>query len=57
MADRKCIALEELRQPGMRRILEAMMSIKDDAPALFDDASIAAKDLSKARAEGRHMLQ
>ncbi len=56
MSDRKWIALEELRQPGVRRILEAMKSIKDEAPALFDDASIAAKELSKNRAEGGHVL-
>jgi hypothetical protein len=57
MSDRKWIALEELRQPGMRRILEGMKSIKAEAPVLVDDASIPAKELSKSRAEGGHALQ
>lgn len=57
MPNREWIALEELRQPGMRRILEAMRSVKNEAPALFNDTSIEAKELSKSRAEDRCVLQ
>lgn len=56
MLDREWITPEGLRQPGMRRILEAMKLVKDEATALFDDASLAAKELSKSRAEGGHAL-
>jgi hypothetical protein len=57
MPERQRIALEELRQPGMRRILEAMKSIRDETPALFGDKSIAAKELSKGRADAGKLLQ
>ncbi len=57
MSGRQRIALEELRQPGIRRILEAMKSIRDEALALFDDESIAAKELSKGRADAGKVLQ
>jgi hypothetical protein len=49
--------LEELRRPGVRRILEAVKSVKNESPALFDDTSIAVQQLSKSRAEVGHMLQ
>jgi hypothetical protein len=55
--ERQRIALEELRQPGMRRILEAMKSIRYEAPALFDEASIAAQEPSKSRSESGPALQ
>lgn len=51
MADKKIITHQVLRQPGMRRILEAMMTVRNEAPALFDEASIAAEELSKSRSE------
>ena len=57
MADNKFITLQDLRQPGMQRILEAMKAIRDEAPALFDEASIAAQELSKSRSESGQVLQ
>ena len=51
MTDKKFITLQDLRQPGMRRVLEAMKTIRDDAPALFDEAPIAAQQLSNGCSE------
>ena len=39
MSDRnKWIKPDELRQPGMRRILDAMRQIEKEAPGLLDEA-------------------
>jgi hypothetical protein len=51
MADQKFIMHEVLWQPGMRRVLEAMVAIREKAPAVLDEASIAAQELSKRRSE------
>ena len=39
--------VEELRQPGMRRVLEAMKSIEKERPGLIEDAMVAASELAK----------
>jgi len=52
MRDGKWIKLEELRQPGIRRVLEAMQLLEEEAPGLLDDATIAATELTKGRDEG-----
>ena len=57
MPDRKWMKLEELRQPGMRRILEAMKQIEEEAPGLVNEAALAAAELSKARSDGGLMPQ
>jgi hypothetical protein len=49
--------LEELRQPGMRRILDAMKQIEEEAPGLVNEAALAAAELSKARSDGGRMPQ
>jgi hypothetical protein len=52
MRDGKWVKLEELRQPGIRRVLEAMQLLEEEAPGLIDDAAIAATELAKGRDEG-----
>jgi len=52
MRDGKWIKLEELREPGIRRVLEAMQLLEEEAPGLLDDAIIAATELTKGRDEG-----
>jgi len=52
MRDGKWIKLEELRQPGIRRVLEAVQLLEEEAPGLLDDAIIAATELTKGRDEG-----
>lgn len=42
MTKKKWVKLEELRQPGMRRILEAMKLIQEEQPGLIEQASLAA---------------
>jgi hypothetical protein len=49
--------LEELRQPGMRRILDALKQIEEEAPGLVNEAALAAAELSKARGDGGRMPQ
>lgn len=56
MSDRKCIKLDEMRQPGMRRILEAMKQIEEEAPGLLDEALTASMALAKQRGDG-HLPQ
>ena len=51
MPDGKWIELD-VRQPGMRRILEALRQIEEEAPGLLDDAAFAATELSKMRSDG-----
>jgi hypothetical protein len=57
VAETKWMKLEELRQPGMRRILEAMRLIEEEAPGLVNEAALAAAVLAKSRNEGGHMPQ
>ena len=57
MQDRKWMNLEELRQPGMRRILDALTQIEEEAPGLVGEATLAANALSKARNDGGRMPQ
>ena len=52
MSDRKWIKLDEMRQPGMRRILEAMKHIEEEAPGLLDKALTASMALAKQRGDG-----
>jgi len=51
MPDGKWIDLD-VRRPGMRRILEALRQIEEEAPGLLDDATLAASELSKTRGAG-----
>jgi hypothetical protein len=46
----------DVRQPGMRRILEALRQIEEEAPVLLDDATLAA-ELSRARSDGGRVPQ
>lgn len=48
----KWVKLDDLRQPGMRRVLEAWKQIEEEAPGLVDSASHAAGELSKPRNDG-----
>jgi hypothetical protein len=52
MRDGKWVKLDELRQPGSRRILEAMRLVEEEAPGLIDKASLAAAELQKSGADG-----
>jgi hypothetical protein len=57
MQDRKWMKLEELRQLGMRRVLDALKQIEEEAPGLVNEAALAAAELSKARSDGGRMPQ
>ena len=56
MSDGNWIDLD-VRQPGMRRILDALRQIEEEAPGLVEDAAIAAKELSKTRSDGGRVPQ
>ncbi len=56
MPDGKWIDLD-VRQPGMRRILEALRQIEEEALGLLDDAALAATELSRTRSNGGHVPQ
>jgi hypothetical protein len=56
MPDGKWIELD-VRQPGMRRILEALRQIEEEAPGLFDDATLAVTELSRAPSDGERVPQ
>jgi hypothetical protein len=49
VADVKWVKLEELRKPGMRRLLEGMRLIEKEKPTLLDEASLAAAELANGR--------
>jgi hypothetical protein len=55
MAGDKPIKLEDLRQPGMRRVLEAMKAIEEERPGLVENAALAAGELAKSRGDGGRM--
>jgi len=57
MQDKKWVKLEELRQPGMRRVFDALKQIEDEAPDLLNEAALAAAELAKARSDGGRMPQ
>jgi hypothetical protein len=52
MSDRKWTKLDEVRQPGMRRILDAMRQVQEEAPGLLDQAMSASIELAKRRDGG-----
>ena len=56
MSDRNRINRDELSQPGMRRILEAMRQIKEEAPGVLDEGLTASIELPKQR-DGGHVPQ
>ena len=56
MPDGKWIDLD-VRQPGMRRILDTLRQIEEEAPGLLDDAMIAASELSKTGSDGGRVPQ
>lgn len=43
---------EEMRRPGMRRVLEAMQEIENERPGLLEEVVLAAKQIAKARGDG-----
>jgi hypothetical protein len=53
MSDRNGIKLDDLCQPGMRRILEAMRQITEEAPGPLDEEVTASIELPKQR-DGGH---
>jgi hypothetical protein len=55
MRPEKWIELEELRQPAIRRILEAIKAIEEERPGLVQDAALAAGELAKRRGDGGRM--
>jgi hypothetical protein len=57
MQDRKWMKLEDLRQPGMRRLLDALKRIEEEAPGLVSEAALAASELAKQRSDGGRMPQ
>ena len=52
MTDRKGIKVDDLRQPGMRRVLDAMRQIKEEAPGLIEEALTASFALTKRQDGG-----
>lgn len=40
--------LEDMRQPGMRRVLEGLKQIQEEAPGFLDKATIAAGEPAKS---------
>jgi hypothetical protein len=56
MPDGKWIDLD-VRQPGMRRVLDALKQIEEEAPGLVEDAAIAATAFSKTRSDGGRVPQ
>jgi hypothetical protein len=56
MSDRNWSKPDDLRQPGMRRILDAMKQIEEEAPGLLDEAMTASIALAKRR-NGGHLPQ
>ena len=57
MQNRKWIRLEDMRQLGMRWLLDAMKQIEEEAPGLLDDATLAATELAKGRGSGGNAPQ
>jgi hypothetical protein len=55
MQDGKWIELD-VRQSGMRRIIDSLRQIEEEAPGLLDDAALAA-ELSKMRNDGGRVPQ
>lgn len=56
MSDCKWTKPDDLRQPGMRRILDAMRQIEEEAPGLLEEALTASIELAKRR-NGGHLPQ
>jgi len=56
MSKRKWFKLDDLRQHGMRRILDAMRQIQEEAPGLLDEALSASIELAKPQ-DGGHAPQ
>jgi hypothetical protein len=40
---------QDLRQPGIRRVLEAIQAIENDRPGPLEEAVLAARELAKNR--------
>jgi len=57
MKDAKWIKLDDLRQPGMRRILDAFKQLQEENPGVIDAAALAAAELAKGRNDGGHVPQ
>jgi hypothetical protein len=50
MHDRKWVKLDELREPAMRRVVEATKRVEDETPGLLG-ALLRAAELDKRRGE------
>lgn len=53
MTSRNRLKLEDMRQPGIRSILESMQQIEEEEPGLLDRAVTASLELAKRRNGGR----
>ena len=56
MASRNRLKFDDMRQPGMRSILESMQQIEEEVPGLLDKAITASLELAKRR-NGGHFPQ
>ena len=45
----------EVEAPGMRRLLEALRQVEEEAPGLLEEAAFAATELSRTRGNGGHV--
>lgn len=52
MTDENWIKVDDLRQPGTRRILDAMRQIREEAPGLIEEALAASLALAKRQNGG-----
>jgi hypothetical protein len=57
MSEKKWKKLEDLREPAMRRVIEAMYEIKEEEQDLLDDAVIAAAQMKKQGGDGGRIPQ
>lgn len=56
MTELKPIKLDDLRRPGMQRVLDALKQVEEEAPGLIDKALIASFARSQRR-DGGQMAQ
>jgi hypothetical protein len=52
MTLRQWVKLDELREPGMRRVLEAMKQLQEENPGLIEQAAIASQRKDSGREGG-----
>jgi hypothetical protein len=56
MTELKPIKLDDLRRPGMRRVLDALKQVEEEAPGLIDQA-LNASFARSIRQDGGQMAQ